>query len=394
MKIAMIAPTHLPARRANTLQVMKMAQAFTRLGHAVQLAIPALPAPGEAVDWPALKHFYGLQVEFPLTWIRVSHRLRRYDYGWKSVSWARGQKADLVYTRLPQAAALASWLGRATLLEIHELPQGTAGKWLLRRFTGGRGARRLVAISAHLLEGLEHDFPSLSHPAAGRQDFTLVAPDGVDLDRYADLPDPAAARQWLAEGTEGEPVHLAQNEFVAGYSGHFYPGRGVRLLLDLAKRLPNVRFLLLGGEPQDVARLRAEAEARQLDNLTITGFVANADLPRYQAACDLLLMPYQRQVAGSSGGDIAGVFSPLKLFEYMACGRPILSSDLPALREVLNLENAMLLPGDDLQAWAQAIQDLQSQPERRARLARRARQDSSRYSWENRAARILEGIKL
>ncbi len=394
MKIAIIAPTHLPARRANTLQVMKMAQAFTRLGHAVQLAIPALPAPGEAVDWPALQHFYGLQVEFPLTWIRVNDRLRRYDYGWKSVSWARRQEAHLVYTRLPQAAALASWLGQATLLEIHELPQSTTGKWLMRRFAGGHGARRLIAISTHLLEELGRDFPSLSHPSAGRQDFTLVAPDGVDLDRYADLPDPAAARQWLAKEREGESVHLAENEFVAGYSGHFYPGRGVRLLLDLAERLPEVSFLLLGGEPQDVARLRAEAEARQLDNLTITGFVANADLPRYQAACDLLLMPYQRQVAGSSGGDIAGVFSPLKLFEYMACGRPILSSDLPALREVLNQENAMLLPGDDLQAWAQAIQELQSQPERGARLARRARQDSSRYSWENRAARILEGIKL
>ena len=142
MKIAMIAPTHLPARRANTLQVMKMAQAFSRLGHAVQLAIPALPAPGEAVDWPTLKHFYGLQVEFPLTWVRVSHRLRRYDYGWKSVSWSRRQEADLVYTRLPQAAALASWLGQATVLEIHELPQGTIGKWLVRRFAGGRGARR------------------------------------------------------------------------------------------------------------------------------------------------------------------------------------------------------------------------------------------------------------
>ena len=234
----------------------------------------------------------------------------------------------------------------------------------------------------------------MTPPAAGRQDFPLVAPDGVDVDRYADLPDPTTARQWLAEGVEQAAIHFAEGDFVAGYSGHFYPGRGVQLLLDLAKRLPNVRFLLLGGEPQDVARLRAEAQARQLDNLTITGFVANADLPRYQAACDLLLMPYQRQVAGSSGGDIAAVFSPLKLFEYMACRRPILSSDLPALREVLNQENAVLLPGDEQQAWVQAIRELQGHPERRAELAARARQDASHYSWENRAALILEGIKL
>jgi glycosyltransferase involved in cell wall biosynthesis len=261
--------------------------------------------------------------------------------------------------------------------------------WLLRRFAGARGARRLVVITTHLLAKLEQGFPSLDRPA-----FALVAPDGVDLDRYVDMPEPAAARRWLAERTEEEAVHIAAHEFVVGYSGHFYPGRGAQMLLELAGRQPDVRFLLVGGEPQDVARLRSQAEAQRLNNVVITGFVTNADLPRYQAACDLLLMPYQKQVAGSSGGDIAAVFSPLKLFEYLACGRPILSSDLPALREVLNQENAVLLPGDEPQAWVQAIQELQVHPERRAQLAARARQDASQYSWEKRAALILEGIKL
>jgi glycosyltransferase involved in cell wall biosynthesis len=394
VKIALIAPTHLPARRANTLQVMKMAQAFTRLGHSVQVAIPGKLATGEAGDWPALKRLYGLQVEFPLTWINASRRLRGYDYGWSSVLWARRQGVDLVFTRLPQAAALASWLGQATILELHELPRGRMGAWLLRRFANGHGARRLVLITTSLLVKMKQGFPYLDHRASDPPGFSLVAPDGVDLDRYADPPEPAAARRWLAERSGEEAVHISADEFVAGYSGHFYPGRGAQMLLDLAGRLPEVRFLLVGGEPQDVTRLRAEAEAQQLNNLIITGFVANADLPRYQAACDLLLMPYQKQVAGSSGGDIAAVFSPLKLFEYLACGRPILSSDLPALREVLNQENAVLLPGDERQAWVRAIQELQEHPERQAQLAARARQEASRYSWENRAALILEGIKL
>jgi glycosyltransferase involved in cell wall biosynthesis len=394
VKIALIAPTHLPSRRANTLQVMKMAQAFIRLGHSVQVAIPGLLAADEAADWPTLKRLYGLQVEFPLVWIGVSRRMRGYDYGWKAVNWARRLGANLFYTRLPQAAALSSWLGQAAILEVHEPPHSAMGKWLLRRYARGRGARRLVLISNHLLMQLKNDFPSIDRPITDHPAFILVAPDGVDLDRYSGLPEPAAARRWLAERPGEGAVQLAADEFVAGYSGHFYPGRGTQMLLDLAQRLPAVRFLLVGGEPQDVARLREEARALQLKNITITGFVANADLPRYQAACDLLLMPYQKQVAGSSGGDIAGVFSPLKLFEYMACGRPILSSDLPALREVLNPQNAVLLPGDDLQAWVQAIQELQDQPDRRAQLAERAHQDSHDYTWEKRAGRILDGIKL
>jgi glycosyltransferase involved in cell wall biosynthesis len=398
VKIALIAPTHLPARRANTLQVMKMAQAFIRLGHSVQMAVPGQLTPGEAADWPTLKHLYGLQVRFPLVWIGVSSRMRGYDFGWKAVNWARRQGVDLIFTRLPQAAAFASWLEQAAILEVHEPPHSAMGKWLLRRYLRGRGARRLVLISNHLLKQLKNDFLSIDHPTSDRPAFTLVAPDGVDLDRYSGLPEPAAARRWLAEQPVEQPgegvIKLSADEFVAGYSGHFYAGRGTQMMLGLAQRLPAVRFLLMGGEPPDVARLREEAGARQLKNVSITGFVANAFLPRYQAACDLLLMPYQKQVAGSSGGDIAGVFSPLKLFEYLACGRPILSSDLPALREVLNPQNAVLLPGDDLQAWAQAIQVLQSQPDRRAQLAERARQDSRDYSWEKRAGRILDGIKL
>jgi glycosyltransferase involved in cell wall biosynthesis len=394
VKIALIAPTHLPARRANTLQVMKMAQAFVRLGHSVQMAVPGQVAPGEAADWPALKHQYGLQVEFPLVWMGASRRLRGYDFGWKAVRWARRWGAELVYTRLPQAAALASWLGQAAILEVHEPPYSAMGKWLLRRYLRGRGARRLVLISNPLLRQLKNDFPSIEPPISDHAAFILVASDGVDLDRYAGLPEPATARHWLAEQRGEGTVKLGADEFVAGYSGHFYPGRGTQMLLDLAQRLPAVRFLLVGGEPPDIARLQEEARARQLKNVSITGFVANADLPYYQAACDLLLMPYQKQVAGSSGGDIAGVFSPLKLFEYLACGRPILSSDLPALRETLNPQNAVLLPGNDLHAWVQAIRDLQSQPARRAQLAERARQDALGYSWEKRAGRILDGIKL
>jgi glycosyltransferase involved in cell wall biosynthesis len=82
----------------------------------------------------------------------------------------------------------------------------------------------------------------------------------------------------------------------------------------------------------------------------------------------------------------------MKLFEYLACGRAIVSSDLPVLREVLNPQNAVLLPAEDGAAWAAALQELQTNPERRARLAAQARQDANGYTWEARASRILAGL--
>ncbi len=102
----------------------------------------------------------------------------------------------------------------------------------------------------------------------------------------------------------------------------------------------DITFLIIGGEAGQISQLKSAVESRGLKNIYVLGFIPNAELPLYQAACDVLMMPYQGHVAASSGGDISRYLSPMKLFEYMACGRAILASDLPVLKEVLNAQNS------------------------------------------------------
>jgi glycosyltransferase involved in cell wall biosynthesis len=185
---------------------------------------------------------------------------------------------------------------------------------------------------------------------------------------------------------------LPVDGFVAGYSGHLYSGRGIGLILTLAQRLPEIYFLLIGGEPDDVAELKCIVNERELDNVLITGFIPNSQLPGYQAMCDVLLMPYQKQVSASSGGDIANYLSPLKLFEYLACGRAILSSNLPVLQEILDDTNAHLLDPQDIDNWVQSVVMLKNDPGIRSKLAKKAQQDSRKYAWISRAEKILNGI--
>ncbi len=377
VKIALIAPTHLPARRANTIQVMKMAQAIQTVGHQVRVLVPG-PPPGDAGAWEALAQHYGLQDRFDVCWIPVQPAWRSYDFGFRAIREASRWGAEVLYTRLPQAAALASWMGKAVIFEVHDLPGGVLGPWLFRLFLKGSGARRLVVITASLREALARAVAPLPpYP------FTLVAPDGVDLARYEDLPESGEARQLL------QLPALGVERFTLGYTGHLYPGRGVALILDLAAHFPQMNFLLVGGEPSSVESLRRQARDRKLNNVVLTGFVPNAELPRYQAACDVLLMPYQSQVTGSSGGDIAPFLSPMKVFEYLACGRVILSSDLPVLREVLHPQNAILLPPADRAAWIAAVEAVYRDPGLRGRLAAQARQEAQNYTWTARAARIF-----
>jgi glycosyltransferase involved in cell wall biosynthesis len=385
MKIALIAPTYLPARRANTIQVMKMAQAFTRLDHVVLVSIPGLPE--QPVSWQDLANQYGLQQQFGVEWLPVNPRLRNFDFGWRAVRQARRQGVDLVYTRHPQAAALAAQLGMPTILEVHDLPGGRVGPRLLRLFLRGSGAKRLVVITHHLLHALEEQLGG-AYKVQTRTPFCVVLPDGVDLERYQDLPPPLVARQFLAQS--GALPGLDVERFTAGYTGHLYSGRGLNLILEMARRLPLDNFLLVGGEPASVEETRQAAHSAGLENVWVAGFVPNANLPRYQAACDVLLMPYQRQVAASSGGDIGRFLSPMKLFEYLACRRPILTSDLVVLREILDEQSAVLLPPDDPEAWTQAIEALQKDPVRQGSLAQAAGTLAGKYTWDARARRLLE----
>lgn len=368
------------------MQVMKMAQALGLSGHSIRLAVPGIDDASELPSWDELAHQYGLEYGFPVEWLPARSQFRRYDYGLHAVRWARSWGADVLYTRLPQAAALASLLGMPAICEVHDYPQGRMGPLLFRAFLKGRGARRLVVITRPLALELSRGFGAPDSPP-----FTIIAPDGVDLARYAQIPSPDVARQRLA-GFLPEQV-LQEDQFIAGYTGNLYEGRGISLLLDIAVCLPEVLFLIAGGEPQDVDRLQNDVKSRGLENIILTGFVPNAALPSYQAACNTLLMPYQTRVAASSGGNIAPYLSPMKLFEYLACERPILSSDLPVLREVLNQENAILLPPHDVYAWVEALQSLRADPERAAKLAIQARRDAGLYTWSSRAELILADLE-
>jgi glycosyltransferase involved in cell wall biosynthesis len=383
MRVLIAAPTYLPARRANTIQVMKMAQAVKALGNEVCVLVPD-GEQRQPFSWDRIANQYGLQERFEIEWLQVNVHLRSFDYGFKVIQYFQAWGGDILYTRLPQAAAFASCLGIPTIYETHDMPGGFVGPALLRLYLKGKGARSLVVITQALKEAFHTKNPQNNGSA-----FTIVAPDGVDLERYKAVPDPEESRRLL----QARKLHqLPVSQFTVGYSGHFYPGRGIEHIMAIASRSPDLTFLLVGGDPEAIIKIQEKVEVLALENIIITGFVPNAELPLYQAACDVLLMPYQRNVAASSGGDIAQYLSPMKMFEYLACGRVILSSDLPVLREVLNSQNSILLPPEDVDGWIRVLHEIKDDLPRRKVLMEQARKDSEKYTWESRAAKIFSVI--
>ncbi|MGB7874428.1 MAG: glycosyltransferase [Anaerolineales bacterium] len=204
----------------------------------------------------------------------------------------------------------------------------------------------------------------------------------MDLSQYESLPAAAESRHQLG----------LEDKLTAGFTGHIYPGRGADLLFELAKRMPDVNFLWVGGRPEDVNHWRSQLADAGVSNVTMTGFVENSRLPLYQSAADVLLMPYGRSIAASSGQDIAEVINPMKMFDYMAAGRAIISADLPVIHEVLNDDNAVFCEPGNVELWESTLHELLADEPRRRALGAQAREDVAEYTWVARAKRALKGF--
>jgi glycosyltransferase involved in cell wall biosynthesis len=373
MKIACVSPSTVPSRTANSIQAMKACHGLAQNGHEVRLF---LPGEGRSA-WDSLVNQYGLETEFQLTWLPSRRIFRRYEFSFNAVSQAQRWGADVVYTWLPQAGLIALERGIPSILEVHDRLQGSLGPWVFGRFCHHRGRKRLAVITHALLKVLENE--NGIQPAAGE---VVITPNGVEWERFANQPAPKEARATL--GLREAPT--------AAFSGHFYAGRGTNMLFALAQSLPEIQFLWIGGRQEDIDHWKSRLHAENVQNVVLTGFVENSRLPLHLAAAEVLMIPFERIIRGSSGGNSADICSPMKLFEYMAAGRAILTSDLPVIHEVLNDTNACFAPPEDLPAWQESLSALIKDPPLTRKLGENAREDARQYSWMERERRALEAF--
>lgn len=374
MRIAAITNSRIPSTTANSIQAIKVCDSLVQIGHEVRLIAPA---EAEGTGWDRLAAHYGVQHPFEVLWLPSKRTLRRFDYVWYAQSAARAFTPDLLYTWLPQSAVVGGRQGLPVVLEMHADVAGRLGPWWLRQFWAAGSRQRLLVTTYALRRALERStrvlFPD---------DRVQVAPNGVDLLRYNKLPKPREARRRLG----------LKEGLTAGFTGHFYPGRGIGLLFELARRMTAMNFLWVGGTADAVEEWRAKLNAIRCSNVILTGFVDNSGVPLYQAASDMLLMPYGRTVSASSGQDIGEVINPMKMFEYMAANRAIITSDLPVIREVLDESRAVFCQPGDVAAWTNALEQLGSDAARREQLARNARREVEKYTWQARAQRAVRDM--
>ncbi|MCE1240850.1 MAG: glycosyltransferase family 4 protein [Azonexaceae bacterium] len=234
----------------------------------------------------------------------------------------------------------------------------------LRQREGGvyRGADGIAALTEWLVDDLRDEY-GVDTPVA-------VVPDGVDLKAVADL---AIKLTW------NDPPDLL-------YLGSLHPWKGVEHLIKALPKVQSARLVVAGGPSSRVEELRQLAGFHGVvERVVFLGAVAPAERFNTINAADLCLLPLSDTSIGSR------YTSPLKLFEYMALGKPVVAADVPALRSIITShENGVLVPVNDVEQLAEALNVLLADRSAAQRIGDAARLRAQDFSWESRADKLIE----
>ena len=175
----------------------------------------------------------------------------------------------------------------------------------------------------------------------------------------------------------------SSRQYLVVYSGGLYKFKGVDLLLEAAKQLPQIQFVFAGGKEYQLQKYRHIIQTQQLENVTFLGYLQHEQLPSLLQAADILAHPH-------CSGAAATFTSPLKFFEYLASGTPIVATEIPPLLEFKDANIvAAWCETDNPIAYANALkQALENYPHLVDGYVRQidfARQ----FSWESRLAKIM-----
>ena len=391
--LILAANARMPSARAQSVQLCRAAQAFQGAGvdtvvlHAARRDTPnvrpedvwaqlttlptASTSEGDAIaprrGWP------GLMAASCVDWIDLvprplqflPARLQEWSFGRSAARIIKGrfQGARVLARDLEIAIHL---LGRpGVALEIHRVPGGrTRRRWLRRCVDRGMP---VVAISGGVRDDLE---------ALG------VAPDRITVEH--DAHDPALVDALPERGAAREALGLDLDAGVVLYAGGLLRWKGVDVLLDAARKdlLDGATVLIVGGMEADIAALRKRASG--LASVRILGHRPAHEIPLFLAAADVGVVPNRRTPRISSHHT-----SPLKVFEAMAAGLPLVVSDLPSLRNVLRSDEAVFVEPESPEALGRGIAGLLADADHRRNIAARAREAVEANTWGARARRIL-----
>lgn len=374
MNLYYIANARMPTEKAHGIQIAKMCEAFIEEGVDVTLVVPR-----RRTEPLSVQEFYGLRCPVKVVMIPAIdwYTGGRFGYLISSLSFVFSYLAFIVWKKIRgekfilytvdtdnySSSALAVF-GGPIFSEMHgSKPASLAQKILFSR------AKGIIAINKIIVDELRYNFPS-------SKTGYLVEPNGVDLSKFSFSGSKKEAREKLG---------LPANDRIVLYAGRFFAWKGLEILPKAAVLSPEVRWQTVGGDEDNFKKLTG---ATIPSNLFFAGDRPHGEMSLWFAAADaLLVLGTVRDVQSYR------YTSPMKLFEYMAARRPIIASNTPAIREIVNESQVIFYEPDDSEGLARAVRYALSGSEKLGPMIEASAKRATTSSWRSRAQRIIAFIE-
>ena len=359
MKVIYIAETSLTNKSAYSHHVIKMCDTFTKLNHDTILITSKKNL---NFNYKKLKKDFALKGKKSFKLLSFEkfnseNFFTRMLFGIKAAIFLKKHKADLILSRSLITSFILTLFRIHHFLEIHsELKSLTKFIMINLNFINSSYIIKRILISKALNKVFNFE----------RKKF-LILHDGVDIDNF-------------------KKPKVINNIKSATYIGSFYKGRGIELITDLAKKFDNLNFNLYGGNSRIL-----KSKIRNIKNLNFYGFIKYKEVPKILSKSDILLMPYSNNVeVRAKGINTAEYCSPLKMFDYLAAGKIIVSSKLSGISEVLkHNKNAILVKNFDYKSWEKSIFEIINGKYKIKDLQRNSFETAKNFSWKIRAKKII-----
>lgn len=363
MKIFYIADFILPSNRAYAIHVFKMLDNFYKHGYKSCLFIPFFEKKKlrKAINFFDIKDKNSILIKRIFKKKLIFNFFYRIIFGYKVAKELKSSKEkNLVITRSLMTSIFLSIYKISHFLEIHQELKGLT-KYLLinMNFINSKYIIKNIFISKSLANFYKKNTSKYK-----------VLHDAVDISKF-------------------KKKNIKKVKKVS-YVGSFYKGRGIELIFNIAKELKNINFYLYGKRNEKFNNIPK--------NVYLRNFVEQSKIPVILKNSDLILLPYSKKVFISSdrnSSDISRFMSPLKLFESLASGTPIICSNIKVLREILkDGYNSILINNyEDKNQWVTEIRKIEKDKKKLKFLSDNALSTSKNYTWYKRSKNFLDLYK-
>lgn len=367
-KLLYVANIRLPSEKAHGIQIMEMCSAFVEQGLKVELVVPKRKniITDDPFEYHDIKKLFPIRKLWCLDLVqfgRIGFLIELFSFT-ASVIWHTASIEDAVfYTRDELIALVLYLIGKEVVWEGHTGQKNLVVRTLIH-------FRVPIVVITEALRDLYLSIGATSSEI-------IVAPDGADIGRF-DIPitQPEARRE----------LGLPLDKKIVLYKGHLYERKGAHTLARAALILPeSIICVFIGGTEEDVDVFRKEFGGNE--NILILGNRPRRETPIYQKAADILVIP------NSAKDDVSKLYtSPMKLFGYMASGVPIIASDLPSLREIVDPSLVFFFAPDDPKSLGRTVLQVIGEYPLALEKATRTFVLAKGYSWDARAEKIVTFI--